>query len=248
VSGIRKFTSKITLILLLCFVVTVSSAQPLLDQPTIEDGSLRSGEVLEYSAKVRGIPAGTQIMQVKGKTSLDGYEVYHVESIARAAKLFSIFYPFSNQSESFISSKDFHPLHYKKKIVDGKYRGNIAVYFDQVNQVARIVKDQKQTKLNVPAGIQDELSIIYLLRTKEMEVGQSYEFPALIGTEALNASVKVLRTEKLKTALGTLKTIVVKAIPRDITIWLTHDSARIPVKIEASTKIGKLVFKLKEMR
>jgi hypothetical protein len=248
VSGIRKFISEIAFILLLCFVATVSSAQPLLEQPTIANGSFRAGEVLEYSAKVRGIPAGTQIMQVNGKTSLDGYEVYHVESISRAAKLFSIFYPFSNRSESFISSKNLHPVRYRRKIVDGRYRGSISVYFDQVNQVARIVKDQKRTELNVPAGIQDELSMIYLLRTKEIEVGRSYEFPALIGTEALSASVKVLRTERLKTALGTLKTIVVKAIPRDITIWLTHDSARIPVKIEASTKIGKLVFKLKEMR
>lgn len=246
--GTRNSTLRIILILLLCFVATVSGAQPLLDQPTIEGSSLRSGEVLEYSAKVRGIPAGTQIMQVNGKTSLDGYEVYHVESISRAARLFSIFYPFSNRSESFISSKDSHPLHYKKETVDGKYRGSMAVYFDQVNQVARIVKDQKYTELKVPAGIQDELSMFYLLRTKEIEVGRSYEFPALIGTEALSASIRVLRIENLKTALGTLKTIVVKAIPRDITVWLTHDSARIPVRIEASTKIGKLVFNLKEMR
>ncbi len=246
--GTRNSTLRIIFILLLCFVVTVSSAQPLLEQPTIEGGSLRSGEVLEYSAKVRGIPAGTQIMQVNGKTSLGGYEVYHVESIARAAKLFSVFYPFSNQSESFISSKHFHPLHYRKKIVDGSYRGSMSVHFDQVNQVAKIVKDRRRTELSVPAGIQDELSMIYLLRTKEIEVGRSYEFPALIGTEALSASVRVLRIEELKTALGTLKTIVVKAIPRDITVWLTNDSARIPVKIEASTKIGKLVFNLKEMR
>ncbi len=246
--GTRDSTLRIILILLLCFVAMVSSAQPLLEQPTIEDGSLRSGEVLEYSAKVRGIPAGTQIMQVNGKTSLDGYEVYHVESISRAAKLFSIFYPFSNRSESFISSKDLHPLRYRKETVDGKYRGSMSVHFDQVNQVARIVKNQKRTELNVPTGIQDELSMLYLLRTKEIEVGRSYEFPALIGTRALSANVKVLRIENLKTAFGTLKTIVVRAIPRDITVWLTHDSARIPVKIEASTKIGKLVFKLKEMR
>jgi hypothetical protein len=213
----------------------VSSAQPLLDQPTIENGSFRSGEVLKYSVKVRGIPAGTQTMQVNGKRLLNGYEVYHVESVSKASSFFNIFYSFSSRSESFIHSKKFHPLLYRKKIRDGGYRGSTAVDFDQANQVAKVVKDKKRTELHVPVGIQDELSMIYLLRTKEIEVGQKYEFPALIGTKALEAN-------------GTLKTIVVKAIPKDITMWLTNDSARIPVRIEASTKVGRLVSNLEEMR
>jgi len=235
------------LLLLTCFGIPSSSAQPLLDQPTIKNSFFRSGEVLKYNVKVRGVPAGTQIMRVNGKKSLDGYEVYHVESISRASSLFNIFYPFSSRMESFIHSKELHPLHYRKKIRDGGYIGSTAVDFDSVNQVARIVKDEERTELRVPARIQDELSIIYLLRTKEMEVGRKYEFPALIGTEALNANVVVLRIEELKTVLGNLKTIVVKTIPKDITMWLTNDAARIPVRIEASTKVGKLVSNLKEM-
>ena len=239
---------KSVLVLLICFGTSVSTAQPLLHQPTIKDGSPRSGEVLKYSVKVRGIPAGTQIMRVNGKMSLNGYEVYHVESISKASSFFNVFYPFNSRVESFIDSKEFHPLQYRKKVRDGGYRGSTAVDFDPVNQVARIVKDQKRTELHVPAKIQDELSMVYLLRTKEIEVGRRYEFPALIGTEALKANVVVLRIEELKTAFGTLKTIVVKAIPRDITMWLTDDTARIPVRIEASTKVGRLVSNLKEMR
>jgi len=235
-------------LLLIHFGVSVLDAQPLLDQPTIDDSPFRSGEVLKYNAKIRGIPAGTQIIQVNGKELLDGHEVYHVRSSSEVNRFFNLFYRFNDRSESFIHSKSFHPLRYMRKIRDGGYSGNIAVDFDQVNQVARIVKDRKHTELQVPAGIQDELSIIYLLRTKEIEIGRKYEFPALIGTKALKASVAVLRTEELKTVFGTLKTIVVKAIPKDITMWLTNDTARIPVRIEASTKIGKLVFNLQEIR
>ena len=236
------------LLLLTCFGVSVSGAQPLLDQPTIGNSSLRSGEVLKYSVKIKGVPAGTQIMQVDGKKLLDGYEVYHVKSSSKVNGFFNVFYRFDDQSESFIHSKDFHPLRYKRKIRDGGYSGTIAVDFDQVNQMAEIVKDRKRTEVRIPTGIQDELSMIYLLRTKEIEVGRKYEFPALIGTRTLKASVAVLRIEELKTALGTLKTIVVKAIPKDITMWLTDDAARVPVRIEASTKVGRLVSNLKEMR
>jgi hypothetical protein len=87
--------------------------------------------------------------------------------------------------------------------------------------------------------------MIYLLRTREIEVGHEYHFPFLSGNKTLKTTVSVLRTEKLKTILGTLNTIVIKTTPKNITIWLTNDSLRIPVKIEARTKIGKLVSKLK---
>ena len=238
---------KSTLLLLTCLATFASDAQPLLDQPAVEDCALRTGEVLKYSANLKGIPAGIQILQVNGKKKLDGYEVYHVESLSKVGSLFSIFYPFNNRSESFIDSKSFYPIHYRRNLRDGGYSGSTFVDFDQVNQVARIVKDQKRIELDIPIGIQDELSVIYLLRTKDIEVGRKYEFPALIGTKPLKASVSVLRTERIKTALGTLKTIVVKTIPKGFTMWLTHDAARIPVRIEANTKIGKLVFNLKEM-
>ena len=204
--------------------------------------------MLEYDVKIRCIPAGKQTLKVNGKKTLDGYEVYHVESSSEANRFFFTLYPFNNQIDSFIHSEYLYPIHYKKKVRDGGYRGSTSVDFDPIGQTAKVVKNKKKTEVHVPAGVQDELSMIYLLRTRELEVGKDYDFPALIGTRSLNVNVKILRIEKLKTALGTLKTILVKALPRDITMWLTHDSARIPVRIEAKTKIGNLVSVLKESR
>ena len=232
---------------LIVFVSSVSGAQPLLGQPTLEDSPLRVGERLEYSVKVRGIPAGTQVMQVSGMEYLSGHEVYHVESASKARKFFNMFYAFDDKIESFIHSKDIHPLLYRKRITDGGYSGKISIDFDRVNQVARIVRDQKHLELRIPEGIQDELSMIYLLRTREMEVGQTYEFPALLGTKLVGISVAALRLEKRKTALGTRETIVVESTPKNVTMWLTNDDARVPVRIEADTKIGKLVCDLREM-
>jgi len=239
------FLLKFMLILALCFGTSVCSAQPLIKQPPVSNSSIRSGEILEYSVKIKGIPAGDQTLQVKSKKLMSGHEVYHVRSESRVRKLFAVFYPFSNSSESFIQSKDLQPLHYTKRIKDGKYSGKIDIKFDWDNHVARIVKDQKKTEIHIPSDVQDELSMIYLLRTKELEVGQEYEFPVLTGNKTMETTVRVLRIERLNTILGSLDTIVVKSTPKDVTIWLTNDSARIPVKIEAATKIGKLVSKLK---
>jgi len=248
-SIIRHFTlGKLALLLLIFFVTTASGAQSLLDQPMVEKYLLREDEVLEYGVTVRGIPAGTQVMQVGGKMRLDGHEVYHIESKSKVSKFFNIFYPFSNESESFICSSNFHPLYYRKKIRDGGYEGLTLVEFDPANQSARITRNQKHAEISIPTGIQDELSAIYLLRTKDMQVGGKYEFHALVGTKSIKATVEVLRIEELKTILGKLKTIVVRTTLKDLTVWLTNDNLRIPVRIEASTKLGNLVSKLEKMR
>ncbi len=235
------------LLLVVCLETSASDVLPLLEQPNVPNCYIRPGEVLEYKIKIKGIAAGTQTIQVNGKSTLNGQEVYHVKSISKIRRLFKIFYPFSNHAESFIQSESLCPLRYEQQIRDGKYKGNIHISFDQDNQTARIVKDSKLTETDTPPGIQDELSMIYLFRTKEMEVGQKYQFSLLTGDKILKTTLEVLRMERIKTIFGVRDTIVIKTTPKNITIWLTNNTARIPVRIEAPTKIGKLVSKLKAM-
>lgn len=235
-----------TLIIFIFLGTLVSGAQPLLNQPTIK-GGFRTGEVLEYSVKVKGIPAGTQILQVKDRKVIAGREVYHIESKASVNKLFNIIYPYSEQSESIILKDKFCPLYYKKDLRDGRYVGNTTINFDNTKLIARVVKDQKAKEIKIPDGIQDELSMIYLLRTKNIKIGEEYEFPALIGTKTFNVEVTVLRSEEIKTILGNTKTLVVKSSPREVTLWITNDESRIPVKLEVNTKLGKLVAELRNI-
>ena len=239
---------KFVLLLVLCLEAWASDVLPLLEQPNIPNCFTRPGEVLEYNVKIRGISAGTQILQVDGKGTLDGQEVYHVKSVSKIRRLFKLFYPFSNRSESFIQSEDMCPLRYAQQIKDGKYEGNLNVNFNPDKQTARIVKDSRLTETDTPPGIQDELSMIYLFRTKEIEVGQKYQFSLLTGDKIMKTTISVLRTEKIKTIFGVRDTIVIKTTPKDVTIWLTNNAMRVPVRIEAPTKIGRLVSKLKAMR
>ena len=230
--------------MLMLFGTLVSGAQLLLEQPTIKN-VFRLGEMLEYNVKVRGISAGTQIMQIKGQRYISGREVYHLSSRSTVNKFFSIIYAFDDQSESFVLKDSLYPLKYRRNLIDGRYSGNTTVDIDDNNHTAKIVKDSKNYKLNVPIGIQDELSMLYLIRTKNLKVGEEYRFPVMIGTRIYDVGVVVLRTENMKTIFGDKKTIVVKSMPRNALLWITQDEDRIPVKLEVSTKIGKLVAELK---
>jgi hypothetical protein len=196
--------------------------------------------------KVKGIPAGSQVMQITDKKSINGRDVYHLESRSSANKFFNIIYPFDDQSESFVLSDSFYPLKFKRNLIDGRYSGSTMVDFDYSKRIVTIIKDRKSKNLSIPKGIQDELSMLYLIRTKNLEVGQQYEFPAIIGTKIYNVEVSVLRTETIKTIFGNIQTIVVKSIPSNALLWITQDQDRIPVRLEINTRIGKLVAELKD--
>ena len=250
-AGFKMKNSKIVILNLFIIVTLillgshVSGAQPLLDQPTIK--GLRLGEILEYSIKVKGIPAGSQIMQVKDKRVIGGREVYHLEARSYANKFFSLFYQFDDQVESYVVKDSIYPLKFFRNLVDGGYRGNTSIDIDDSKRIVRIVKNMKRYEFNIPKGIQDELSMLYFVRTKDIEVGKKYEFPAIMGTKIYNIDLEVLRTEYINTIFGKTKTFVIKSVVGDVIFWVTQDDNRILVKLETGTKLGKLVAELKSI-
>ena len=231
---------------LLIFVTFVSGAQPLLDQP-VNNAGLRPGETLEYSIKVKGIPAGSQIMEIKDKKIINGREVYHLESKSVANSFFNLFYPFSDQIESYVLKDPFYPIKFQRYLIDGKYNGRTTVDIDDNKRIAKIVKDNKRSEIKIPDGVQDELSMLYLIRMKNVDIGQKYEFSAIMGNKVYKVVIEVLGIEEIKTIFGKTKTIVLKSMPRNALLWITNDKNRIPVKLEINTKIGKLVADLKAM-
>jgi hypothetical protein len=248
-----KNKSRRSVIFILSIMVTsillgplVSGAQPLLEQPNIKKG-FRLGETLEYTVKVRGIPAGSQIMQIVDKRMVGGREVYHLEAKSQANKFFSLFYQFEDQFESYVLKDKMYPIRFTRNIIDGGYRGNLSIDIDDGKRTAKIVKNNKRREMNVPKGVQDELSMLYFVRTKDIEVGKDYEFPAIMGTKIYNVDLVVLRTEYINTIFGKTKTFVIKSVVGDVIFWVTQDDNRILVKLETGTKLGKLVAELKSI-
>jgi len=206
------------------------------------------GEVLTYSARVKKIPAGTQTLKIAKTTRLNGKDVYHLKAKAQTNTFFSWIHEFKDARESYVTKSDFHPMRFAKNIIDGNYKANVRVDFDSESGKIRYSQNNKVKKLtDAPVGIQDELSLLYLIRVKELKVGETYTFPALIGKKIYKAlKIEVFKREKLKTVLGKMDTLVLRS-SHGYTIWLTNDNRRIPVKLEAKIKLGKLVGILKKV-
>jgi hypothetical protein len=220
----------------------------LLDAKDLEPFPVRVGEILTYTVKIAGISAGTQVTKVLEQTTLDGHDVYHLTSESRTNSLFAKFYHFRDSQESYITTNRLYPVRFTKNLEDRSYQARVKVSFFCDDGAAEYSKNEACKKIKVPTGTQDELSMVYFVRSKDLKVGRTYTFPVLIKDAVQDVVLTAYRREVMKTeVLGRVETIALRT-SHGYLIWLTNDERRLPVRIEAETRVGnKLVGTLKSV-
>ena len=233
--------------LFLNFSLTVLTTYSLLETANLNQPPVRVGEILTYNVKIAGLSAGTQITKVVKETMLDGHPVYYITSETQSGSVFGKLYHFRDWTESYITTDQLYPLKHVKDLEDRKYKARVEVDFDHGKGTAQYSKNQHKKPLKISVGIQDELSMIYFLRSKQLKVGQTYRFPVLVRDKPQNVDLTIYRREVIKTeALGHVETLALRTSHGHL-MWLTNDDRRIPVRIEADIPVGKLVGTLEKI-
>lgn len=115
----------------------------------------------------------------------------------------------------------------------------------------------KNASLDVPPNAHDVLSALYYLRTQPLAVGADVKVPIFTGKKSWNMDGKVLRRETVDVGGQQWDTLVVRcrthfdgkfASDRDITMWLSADARRVPVKVEADFMIGTMRATIEKYR
>lgn len=95
----------------------------------------------------------------------------------------------------------------------------------------------------------DILSAVYHLRTRTLAVGDEITLPVFTGKKAFDLVAKVTRREKVKTDAGTFDSFKIEcrtafegkfSADDDITVWISADERRLPVRFEAPFSVGTL--------
>ena len=230
------------------FSLAISATYSLTDTKNLDRTPIQVGEMLTYSVKIKGLPAGTQITEVVEKTTLANQPVYRFRSERQTGSLLGKLYHFYDQTESYATTNQLYPLRYVKNLEDRKYRARVEIDFDHDKRTAQYTKNSKHKALQIPIGIQDDLSMVYFLRSKELGVGHIYGLTVLVKDKSEQVTVEVRRREVIKNkALGRVETLVLRT-SHGYLMWLTNDEHRIPVRIEAQTpRMGKLIGVLEKV-
>ncbi len=214
------------------------------------------GETLIYEISwSKIISAGVATMEVRDETMPDGKAVIRFVVTGHSVGLVDKVFPVDDSVQSVFDPGLMQSLSYSLRESFGKKKRLRVVEFDhgQKTAVSRLNEDPPET-LTIPDSVQDGLSALYYLRTREdFTIGKHIDIDVLDSGKIWSVEFHILSREKVKTPAGEFNTIKVKTYPKlngifqhkgEVFIWLTDDSRKIPVLMKSKLAFGSFVFLL----
>ena len=215
--------------------------------------ALNVPERLVYQVDWTGFNAATAVQEV----SVNGDDL-RIVSTTRSAGWMNPFFIVDDRAESVLTRAGgdrLIPKYYHQKINEGNHHTLKEARFDQQRlkvETRDLLKKTEKTDSISPKTF-DSLSCVYYVRSLDLVPGKSVYVDIYDCKRLWKTEVKVLRREEISTPVGRFKTLVVKPLLKaegffarsgDITVWLTDDNLRIPVRMTTKVKVGKITATL----
>jgi hypothetical protein len=212
-------------------------------------------EKLVYDLTWTGVKAGTAVLEV-----LNEKDTFRIISTANSAQWVSVFYTVEDRVEAVLAkgkSQIFvgRPQNYRLRLREGRHRRDKEIIFEHEKRKAVFIdhRDNDRKEFKISENVFDPLSVLYYVRTLNLEVGRSVYVDIFDSKKLWNVEVQVLRKERISTVLGDVETIVVKPLMKsegifnrkgEMFIWLTNDRNKIPVKMQTRVVVGSITATL----
>jgi len=244
---------KITFLIVVIFTLGFDSQK---------EEAFESGEKLKYRVHYGLINAGYATIEV-AESSINNKPVFHVIGKGYSTGMTKFFFKVEDLYESFIDKKTRNPYRFIRKINEGGYTKNQEGHFNQsTNKV--LVKDYKhktEKSFDFPNNTQDILSAFYYLRNypnvAKLKKGESVSIDMFFDNEITKFKLKFIGREDIKTKFGLVSTMIFRPLVQSgrifkeeesLTIWISDDYNKIPIRIKATLLVGSLKADLEDYK
>ncbi len=213
------------------------------------------GEYLKYRVHYGIIDAGIAELEVHGLAESQGRVAYKVSGKGRSVGLFSWFFEVKDYYESYIDTQQLVPLEFIRDVREGGYKAKEHAIFDPENQLVYPKKEPKDT-MRVPFGVQDLLSSFYYARNldfSDLKYGDEFPIVIYLNQETFPMNLKYVGKDEIKTDFGTFRCLSFRPMLQEgrvfkeeegMTIWISDDENRIPVRVETEVLVGSIKMDL----
>lgn len=243
------------LILVLLFVSTVSFDSQ-------KNSVFDVGEKLTFRVHYGFVNAGYATLEVK-EGMIHSTKVFHVVGKGYTTGVSKFFFKVDDLYESYIDKISGNPYQYIRKIDEGGYIKNQEGFFNQAGDRI-LVKDYKHKTEKVfviPENTQDILSSFYYFRNDpnidKMKPGEFVDIDMFFDNEIVKFRLKYIGSEAITTKFGIVSTMVFSPLVQSgrifeeeesLTIWISDDENRIPLRIKANLVVGSIKADLEEYK
>lgn len=243
----EKFITMKKIVLLLLLAVTVSFDSQ-------KEPAYRAGEWFKFRIHYGLVTAGYATLELKEATK-NNKKVYHAIGKGYTTGMTKFFFKVEDNYQSFFDKTTGKPYQYVRKIDEGGYTKDQEGFFNQEKNTI-LVKDYKNDTnktFTTPDDIQDIVSTFYYLRNHpnvdKLKVGESIIVNMFFDDETYKFKLKFIGKENLETKFGTVATMIFRPLVQSgrvfkeeesLTVWISDDENKIPLRIKASLAVGSL--------
>lgn len=221
----------------------------------------RAGEVLTYDVSWSSyFTAGVATMSVREARPSYGSRAYYIVGEGRPSSLLSSMYSLYYKADTLLDVYTLLPQRASLYSQEGKRRRMKVTRFDHAARTAdyevRTASVAKRT-VRLPALVQDSLSAIYVLRAIRLKEGDRFAMPVCDGGANYRVMFNVGRVEPVKLSWGTVGAFRVtttisdaqgRPVGRAMRLWISNDTRRLPVRLQAELAVGSFNLTLREAK
>ena len=235
------------IILILAFLSTTLMGQNS-EFRKIENNSFTVGEKLTFNIKYGFVTAGVAVMEIPKIKKIAGRDVYHVTFKVNSLPSFDAFYKVRDRYETYIDTESLFPWRFEQHVREGGFSMDFAAFFDHRKGVAKTSRGT----YDIPENVNDIVSTFFYARTLDysnLEIGDKFELHNFYKKQVYPLDVIYKGKETVEVEAGTFDCIMVEPVIVEgglfktegkITIWLTDNELKIPVKVKTKILIGSI--------
>jgi hypothetical protein len=208
--------------------------------------TFQGGEELKYRVHYGIVNAGYATLEVS-----ENEKGYHFTGKGWTVGVTNVFFKVRDQYESFVDKKTLSPNHFVRRVKEGGYKLSRDVYFDYVQDSARVQDHKLNTVKKYCIGdVQDILSALYKIRSIKidtMSVGDDVNLKIFIDREMFALKLVLLGNDVVSSKYGKIKCYKFRPYVQkgrvfkedeSLTIWISADKNKIPIRLKASLSVG----------
>jgi len=186
---------------------------------------------------------------------LNNVPVHHIVGIGKSSGLLNAFFKVEDYYETYIDINQVKPYRFIRKINEGGYTKDIEINFDHENNKALVFnkKYNKKETFTIKDNIQDMMSSFYYLRNNidvsSLKKGDEKLVNMFFDNENYLFKLRFLGRETIKMNDNKIRCLKFRPIVQaervfkeeeSLTVWVSDDDNRMPVRIQADILVGSI--------
>jgi len=252
----------------IALAILIGTCESSISQKLLPYQAFKRGESLTYRVHYGIIDAGEAVISVAQDAVLFGQKpTFHLVGTGKSASTFDWFFKVRDRYDSFVDEKTLLPQYFMRKVDEGGFIINQEYMFNRDKRnvlVQRNGTDVPRNAINklfeIPDYTHDMLSAFYFARNADfgkIEAGKTITVQTFFDEEMFPLTLKIVGYETLKTKAGKIRCIKLRPViqqgrvfkdEEDLTMWVSDDLNRIPVRLQAEVLVGSIKMDIKEFK